>query len=152
MIAPGRYQGPAPRRPGRVRVLSVLLVPADLSRAVMLSVVQDTSTAISDALGAVLLDDAVSWPTCCGVWVSAYLGEDRATAPDNPRLCLIATRLGLTDREFHATARGDALIVGSLPTGVDVDLPSRVLAEAVRAGVPIEPAALPPAGTPALSH
>jgi hypothetical protein len=100
--------------------------------------VADASAAISDALGSVLLDDAVTWATRGGAWVSVYLDEDRADAPDNPRLSLITTRLGLTDRAFHATARGHALILGTDPTGTDDDLPSWVIAEVSRCGITIE--------------
>jgi len=139
VIARGRYRGGA----AGVRVLSGLLVPADPVREVFMVVVADTSAAISDALGGVLLDDAVTWAASGGAWVSAYLGEARAHERDNPRLSVIATRLGLVDRAFHTAARGDALIVGSLPTGVDVDLPARVVAEAARTGIPVQLAPAP---------
>jgi hypothetical protein len=119
-------------------VLSGLLVPADPAGVVRVVAVTDASAAISDLLGSVLLDDVVTWATPGGVWVSVYLGKDRATAPDNPRLSLIATRLGLTDRAFHAAARGDALILGTGPTGADEDLPSDVVAEVGRCGVTVE--------------
>ena len=134
---------PAPATPHRLLrrsppALSGLLVPADPAGGVRVVAVADTSAAISDLLGSVLLDDVVTWATPGGVWVSVYLGEDRATAPDNPRLSLIATRLGLTDRAFHAAARGEALILGTGPTGTDEDLTSDVVTEVSRCGITVE--------------
>lgn len=122
------------------RVLTGLLIPADPARPARVVAVDDASTAISDLLGEVLLDDAVTWRTPGGAWVSVYLGEDGAAAADNPRLSVVATRLGTTSRAFHVRARGDALILGTSPTGVDVDLPRSALTEAGRCGVPIEAA------------
>lgn len=134
---------PVPATPHRLLrrplpALSGLLVPADPAGGVRVVVVADASAAISDLLGSVLLDDVVAWATPGGVWVGVYLGEERATAPDNPRLSLIVTRLGLTDRAFHAAARGDALILGAGPAGADEGLTSDVVAEVGRCGVTVE--------------
>lgn len=127
---------PLPGPGGRRRVLSALLIPAEVARPVRLLPVADAATAISDLLGGVLLDDPVTWCSTVGTWISAYLGERRGGCGDNPRLSLVATRLGLTDRWFHACARGDALLLATRPGGVvDDDLPEAVVAAVRRSGL-----------------
>ena len=89
--------------------MSGLLVPADSAVPLSLCPVEDSATAISDLLGGVLLDDTHVLPLTDGTSVTIYQGEDRASLPVNDRLTVLATRLGIVDRAFHATARGDAL-------------------------------------------
>jgi hypothetical protein len=108
------------------RILSGLLVPADTARPLALRTVQDSAAAISDLLGGVLLDDAITWALGGGVLVTVYRAEDRAGLPDNVRLSVLATRLGVVDRTFHATAHGDALLLGTTRQGRDLDVPDAV--------------------------
>lgn len=116
------------------RTLTGLLVPAGLDRPLSLRAVADSAVAISDAIGGVLLDDAHHVRLPDGALAAIYRPENRTRLPDNPRLCMIATRLGLVDRAFHATARGDTLILGSTRERVDVDVPESVVSAAGRAG------------------
>jgi hypothetical protein len=125
------------------RVLAGLLVPADAGRPLVLRAVADSAAAISDLLGGVLLDDAVTWNLGGGVCVSVYWAEDRADLPVNERLSVLATRLGIVDQAFHATARGDALLLGVTRQGRDVDVPGTVTVAADRCGYPVAPATAP---------
>ena len=125
------------------RVLAGLLVPADAGRPLALRAVTDSSAAISDLLGGVLLDDAVTWNLGGGVFASVYWAEDRAGLPVNQRLSVLATRLGIVDRTFHATARGDALLLGTTRQGRDIDLPDAVAAAVDRCGYTLTPATAP---------
>jgi hypothetical protein len=133
----GHPAGPAPALGGsrvNVRVLTGLLVPADTGRSLTLRAVADTAAAISDLLGGVLLDDAVTWNLGRGVSTSLYWAEDRVALPVNQRLSVLATRLGIVDRTFHASACGDALLLGATREGRDVDLPCAVALAADRCG------------------
>jgi hypothetical protein len=125
------------------RVLAGLLVPADAGRLLALRPVQDSAAAISDLLGGVLLDDAVTWNLGGGVCVSVCWAEDRAGLPVNERLSVLATRLGIVDRTFHATARGDALLLGTTRQGRDLDVPGVVAVAADRCGYPVAPVTAP---------
>jgi hypothetical protein len=125
------------------RVLTGLLVPADTGRPLALRAVADSAAAISDLLGGVLLDDAVTWNLGGGVCVSVYWAEDRADLPVNERLSVLATRLGIVDRTFHAAARGDALLLGATRQGRDLDVPRSVTVAADRCGYPVAPATAP---------
>jgi hypothetical protein len=107
--------------------------------------VQDSAAAISDLLGGVLLDDAVTWNLAGGVCMSVYRAEDRADLPVNERLSVLATRLGIVDQAFHATARGDALLLGVTRQGRDVDVPGAVAVAADRCGYPVAPVTAPAA-------
>jgi hypothetical protein len=120
-----------------LRVLAGLFVPAEAGRTLELRALADTAAAISDLLGGVLLDDTVTWSLGSGVFVSVYWAEDRAGLPINQRLSVLATRLGIVDRTFHATARGDALLLGATRHGRDVDLPDAVAGAADRCGYPV---------------
>jgi hypothetical protein len=122
------------------RVLAGLLVPADAGRPLALRAVADSAAAISDLLGGVLLDDAVTWNLGCGVCVSMYWAEDRTGLPINERLSVLTTRLGIVDRAFHAAARGDALLLGATRQGRDLDVPAAVTVAADRCGYPVAPA------------
>ena len=130
---------------GRVnaRVLTGLLVPADAERPLSLRAVADTAAAISDLLGGVLLDNAEAWNLGRGVSASVYWAEDRAGLPVNDRLSVLATRLGIVDRTFHAAARGDALLLGTTRQGRDVDVPGAVAMAADRCGYPVAPVTSP---------
>lgn len=135
---PPRARAAAWGRPGeRTRLLVGLLIPAGGTGPLWVVAVADRASAISDTLGGVLLDDPYTWCTAAGGWVSAYLGEGRHRRGDNPRLSVVATRLGVTDRRFHAATRGEALLLGTALTGVDRDLPEAVLAEVARCGLEI---------------
>jgi hypothetical protein len=112
------------------RVLVGLLVPADAGRPPATWAVTNSSAAISDLLGGVLLDDALTWDLGGEVSVSVYRAEERAGLPVNQRLSVLATRLGIVDRAFHATARGDALLLGTTRDGREVDLPAAVVVAA----------------------
>jgi hypothetical protein len=119
------------------RVLVGLLVPVGGVRPLELCAVADTAAAISDLLGGVLLDDTDTWNLGCGGFVSVYRAEDRAGLPDNQRLCMLATRLGIVDRALHTGARGDVLLLGATRHGRDTDVPVTVTAAADRCGYPI---------------
>ena len=135
--------GTRSRREAGVRLLCGLLLPAVACEPVREVEVADSSAAISALLGGVLLDDAPVWKTPGRVWVTVYLGEYRAEAADNPRLSVAATRLGLTDRAFHALARGDALLLGASSTGADVDVPQVAVTLMRVSGVPVAPVDAP---------
>jgi hypothetical protein len=120
-------------------MLSGFLVPADAGRPLGSRAVEDTAAAISDLLGGVLLDDPLSWDVSGGVFASVYRAEDRAGLPVNERLSVLATRLGIVDRAFHATARGDALLLGTTREGRDLDVPDAVAMAAHRCGYRIAP-------------
>jgi hypothetical protein len=117
--------------------MSGLLVPADSAVPLSLCAVEDSATAISDLLGGVLLDDACVLPLTDGTSVSVYQSEDRASLPVNDRLTVLATRLGIVDRAFHAAARGDALVLGTTRQDIDVDVPATVIMAADRCGYQI---------------
>jgi hypothetical protein len=119
------------------RILTGLLIPADANRPLALLPVADSAASISDAIGAVLLDDGRHVPLPDGAFAAIYQPEDRTRLLDNPRLCLIVTRLGLVDRAFHAAARGDTLILGSTREHVDLDVPLQVVLAVRRAGCPL---------------
>jgi hypothetical protein len=120
-------------------VLSGLLVPADPGLPLSLRAVEDSSSAISDLLGGVLLDDPVTWCVGQEMFATVYCAEDRAGLPVNQRLSVVATRLGVTDRAFHAAARGDVLILGTTRDHSDVDIPASVTEAAHRGGYRIAP-------------
>jgi hypothetical protein len=63
-----------------------------------------------------------------------YQGENSANLPVNERLTVLATRFGIVDRAFHATARGDALVLGMACEAVDIDVPDAVTVAAHRCG------------------
>lgn len=129
--------------PGDVRVLSGLLVPADPDLPLSLCAVEDSTVAISDLLGGVLLD-ALTWDVDAEALVTVYSAEDRASLPVNQRLSVVATRLGIVDRAFHAAARGDALVLGTTHHQVvDTDVPAAVTLAAHRCGYQIAPVASP---------
>jgi hypothetical protein len=124
--------------PRRRRLLLGLLVPADPDRAVTLCRVPDLITAISDTLGAHLLDD-VTVPLPDGDLICLYRSEDYARLPDNPRLATVLARLAVTDRQFQAALRGDALVLGITGIGavVDLDVPGHLVTTCVRCGIPV---------------
>jgi hypothetical protein len=127
--------------------MSGLLVPADLALPLTLCAVQDSATAISDLLGGVLLDDPLTWSLSGGVFATVYRAENRANLPVNQRLSVLATRLGIVARAFHAVARGNALLLGVLgaaPGDIDLDVPATVTAAAERCGYRIV-SVIPPA-------
>lgn len=129
---------PAPPRTGRPSrapgALTALLVPADPDRPLMLRPVTGSAVSISDAIGGVLLDGPFHIRLPSTPLAAVYRPEERTGLPGNARLSLIATRLGLTDRAFHTTARGDALILGAPREYLDTDVPDVVLRAAARAG------------------
>jgi len=127
--------------------MSGLLVPANSTVPLSLRPVEDSATAISDLLGGVLLDDPRVLPLADGPAVTIYQGEDRASLPVNDRLTVLATRLGIVDRAFHATARGDALVLGVTRRTIDVDVPDAVTVAAHRCGYRVAAATPSPAST-----
>ena len=118
------------------RVLSGLLVPADPGRSLAVCTVADSAAAISDLLGGVLLDDPFTWGLGEEASAAVYVAEDRAGLPVNQRQSVVATRLGIVDRAFHAAARGDALILGTRADR-DLDVPAAVVVAAHRCGYPV---------------
>lgn len=110
--------------------------------------VADTAAAISDLLGGVLLDDAVTWSLGGGTSAAVYCAENRAGLLANQRLSVLATRLGIVDRAFHAAARGDALVLGATRQGRDIDVPDAIIVAVDRCGYPVAPCTLDPATTP----
>ena len=127
---------PRDAEPRRRRTLIGLLIPADPDRAVTLCRVPDRIAAISDTLGAHLLDD-VTVLLPCGELICLYRSEEYARLPDNPRLAVVLTRLGVSDRQLQAALRGDALVLGSTSTGtvVDLDVPDHVVTACRRCGI-----------------
>ena len=150
-----RASGPRPEGsvgPVTPRILTALLVPADVHRPITVHAVQDCAAAISDCIGGVLLDDPLTLPLPDGTLIGLYRAEDRTGLPDNPRLAVITTRLAVTDRMFQARAHGDVLILGTTPLAADTDIPAAVTAAAVQAGYPIAPITVPQAPAVATAH
>lgn len=114
------------------RVLTALHVPADPREALHVLEVADDSTAISDRLGGVLLDDPVVFRAPDSRLVCVYLPEAVGVLRLNARLATICARLGAPAACLGL--RGDALLLGTGDDGVDTDVRAPVLDAARRCG------------------
>lgn len=114
----------------------VLRVPADDRVPVGLVRVAASSVAFSIAIGGGFLDDTLEGMVDGHAYV-VMLDEHRVAKglPGNQRAAVLAARLGYIHREGLAGLRGDALIVGLGPGGIDTDVPDGVVAAAARFGL-----------------
>lgn len=136
-----RAVGPVRGGAVRVRTLMGLFVPADPARMVRVGPVRDSNVAISDALGGVLLEDAVCWRWDHGSWLTLYLGQGRDAGPDNPRLGVVLARLGMHERHVQRRLHGDGLVLGTTSDAQDVDVPYEVLEQVRHGGIAVHPPA-----------
>jgi hypothetical protein len=108
--------------------IHALLVPADPDRPCLVLALPPTATALSDAIGGGLLDDAV-YATVNNLGYCVYLDERRHPLglPGNRRAALLATHLEWLALAWQVGLRGDALVAGVDRDGNDTDVPLAVV-------------------------
>jgi hypothetical protein len=98
-----------------------------------------SAVALSEAIGGGLLDEA--W---CGEvgrsGFTVYLDDDRVVKglAANQRAAVLSARLGNVERDWLASLRGDALVLGRDARLDDTDVPARVLSAAWQGGLPTD--------------
>ena len=126
-------------RAGRRSVLG-LRIPADAGCSVSLTTLRLTASALSDAIGGGLLEDALVGDV--GGWgYTIYLDEHRVAKglPRNGRAAVLAARLGHVNRAWLADLRGDVLVLGCDGRLDDVSVPGCVVEAADRSGLTVQP-------------
>jgi hypothetical protein len=141
MTAPGKAEG-ATRGCGELgRAGSVLglRIPADPGGSVTLAVLALTASALSEAIGGGLLEDALTAEDGDGGY-TFYVDELRVARGlrPNDRAAVLAARLGQVNRAWLADLRGDVLVLGADGRLEDVSVPLLVVEAAVRSGLFVE--------------
>ena len=113
-----------------------LLVPAETQHPCALRVVPDSSVGLSDTLGGALLDEnALDGTPTHRCWLYLDVFRHASGLPPNDRLHELAAALGWpADRDGW---RGPALLTGRTVDWADRNIPSVVVAAALRAGLPL---------------
>jgi hypothetical protein len=128
---------------GRVGCRSVLglRIPADVGRPLALVVLPLSASALSDAIGGGLLEDALTAEGGDGGY-TFYVDEHRVARGlrPNDRAAVLAARLGQVNRAWLADLRGDVLVLGADGRLEDVSVPLLVVEAAVRSGLFVEQA------------
>jgi hypothetical protein len=111
-----------------------LRIPADLGQPVSLAVLPLTASALSEAIGGGLLEDALIGESKGSGYT--FLDEHRAAQglPPNGREAVLAARLGHVNRAWPADLRGDVLVLGCDGRLDDVSVPRFVVKAAARSG------------------
>jgi hypothetical protein len=117
-----------------------LRVPADAGSSVSLAVLRLTASALSDAIGGGLLEDALIGEFG-GAGYTFYVDELRVAKglPRNGRAAVLAARLGHVTRAWLADLRGDVLVLGCDARLDDVSVPRVVVEAAARSGLVVQP-------------
>jgi hypothetical protein len=128
---------------GRVGCRSVLglRIPVDVGRPLALVVLPLSASALSDAIGGGLLEDALTAEGGDGGY-TFYVDEFRVAKGLHPndRAAVLAVRLGQVNRAWLADLRGDVLVLGADGWLEDVSVPLLVVEAAVRSGLFVEQA------------
>jgi hypothetical protein len=128
--------GGASARPVGCGSVLGLRIPADAGRPVALTVLRLTASALSDAIGGGLLEDALTAEQEGGGY-TFYVDELRVAKGlrGNDRAAVLAARLGHVTRAWLADLRGDVLVLGADGRLDDVSVPRFVVEAAVRSGL-----------------
>lgn len=131
--------GPSGGRAGCGSVLG-LRIPADAGCPVSLAVLALTASALSDAIGGGLLEDALVGEVG-GAGCTFYVDELRVAKGLrlNGRAEVLAARLGHVTRAWLADLRGDVLVLGCDCRLGDVCVPRLVVDAAVRSWLTVQP-------------
>jgi hypothetical protein len=128
-------------RDGRVTRGSVLglRIPADPGEQVRLAALRLSASALSDAIGGGLLEDALTSESG-GSGYTFYVDEFRVAKGlrPNDRAAVLAARLGHVNRSWLADLCGDVLVLGCDGRLEDVSVPLFVVDAAVRSGLFVE--------------
>jgi hypothetical protein len=128
-------------RDGRVARGSVLglRIPADPGESVTLAVLPLTASALSDAIGGGLLENALTSESG-GSGFTFYVDELRVAKGLrlNDRAAVLAARLGQVTRAWLADLRGDVLVLGCDGRLEDVSVPRFVVQAAQRSGLMVQ--------------
>jgi hypothetical protein len=138
-VGPTAAGGPSDGRAGCGSVLG-LRIPADAESPLALAVLRLTASALSDAIGGGLLEDALT-AEGDGAGYTFYLDEHRVAKGLRPngRAAVLAARLGHVNRAWLADLRGDVLVLGCDGRLDDVGVPRIVMEAAARSGLVVEP-------------
>lgn len=140
MAAPSRADEIAGGSDGpRIGSVVGLRIPADVGGSVALTVLPLTASALSDAIGGGLLEDALIGEAG-GSGCTFYVDELRVAKgpPPNDRAGVLAARLGHVNRAWLADLRGDVLVLGCDTRLDDVSVPRVVVEAATRSGLVVE--------------
>lgn len=128
---------------GRVGCRSVLglRISAEVGQPLALVALPLSASALSDAIGGGLLDDALTAEGGDGGY-TFYVDEHRVAKglPGNDRAAVLSARLGHVTRAWLADLRGDVLVLGCGGRLEDVSVPLFVVDAAVRSGLFVEQA------------
>lgn len=128
---------------GRVGCRSVLglRIPAEVGQPLALVALPLSASALSDAIGGGLLDDALTAEGGDGGY-TFYVDEHRVAKglPGNDRAAVLSARMEHVTRAWLADLRGDVLVLGCDGRLEDVSVPLFVVDAAVRSGLFVEQA------------
>ena len=119
-------------------LLTALVIPSDMTGPITLAVLEDSTSAIAEAVGAGLVDDE-QVSTGTGTTIAVHLDDHTARAGGpgggNDRAAAILARLGVERREVMARLHDTVAITGRGPWGADTCVPPEVLTAAARCGL-----------------
>jgi hypothetical protein len=114
-------------------LVTALVIPPGTTAPLTLTVLEDSTPAIAQAVGTDRVDDE-QLTTCTGITIAVHVDDHAARGPRGGNEAVLA-RLGVERREVLARLHGTVVITGREPWGADTCVPPEVLIAVERCGL-----------------